>query len=74
MTVGLSTLAQGSLWAILPVLALTLAATLAAPLLLSGWVFSTKAFVPDFGRLDPLRGLSNLLSPHSLVELAKALA
>jgi flagellar biosynthetic protein FlhB len=71
---SLSTLAEGSVWAILPVLALTLAATLAAPLLLSGWVFSGKAFVPDWKRLDPLRGLGNLVSTHSLVELVKALA
>jgi len=74
MTHALSTLAEGSLWAILPVLALTLVATIAAPLLLSGWVFSTKAVFPDFQRLDPLRGISNLVSKHSLVELVKALA
>jgi flagellar biosynthetic protein FlhB len=71
---SLATLAEGSVWAILPILALTLAATLAAPLLLSGWVFSGKAFVPDWNRLDPLRGLRNIVSPHSLVELVKALA
>jgi flagellar biosynthetic protein FlhB len=73
MTRTLGTLAEGSVWAILPLLALTLAATLAAPLLLSGWVFSGKALTPDFQRLDPLRGLSNLISKHSLVELVKAL-
>jgi flagellar biosynthetic protein FlhB len=74
MTRVLAELAEGSVWAILPVLALTLVATLAAPLLLSGWVFSGKALIPDFNRLDPLRGLSNLLSKHSLVELVKAIA
>jgi flagellar biosynthetic protein FlhB len=70
---SLSALADASLWAILPVLALTLVATLAAPLLLSGWVFSGKAVMPDFNRLDPIRGLSNIVSTHSLVELVKAL-
>ncbi|HSV20214.1 MAG TPA: flagellar biosynthesis protein FlhB [Casimicrobiaceae bacterium] len=74
MSVALSALAHGSLWAILPVLGVTLLATLAAPLLLSGWVFSGKAVTPDFHRLDPLRGLSNLISKHALVELVKALA
>jgi flagellar biosynthetic protein FlhB len=74
MTRALGALAEGSLWAVLPLLALTLAATLAAPLLLSGWVFSGKAVFPDFQRLDPLRGLSNLLSKHAFVELVKALA
>jgi flagellar biosynthetic protein FlhB len=74
MTRVLSSLAEGSVWAILPVLALTLVATLAAPLLLSGWIFSGKAVMPDFNRLDPMHGLSNMLSKHSLVELVKAIA
>ena len=73
MLAALSALAQASLLDLLPILGLTLAATLAAPLLLSGWVFSPKAFVPDFSRLDPLRGLGNLFSTHSLVELVKAI-
>jgi flagellar biosynthetic protein FlhB len=73
MLVALSGLSQGSLAAALPLLGLTLVATLAAPLLLSGWLFSPKAFMPDFSRLDPLRGLSNVVSGHSLVELANAL-
>jgi len=60
--------------ACLPLLGLLLAATLAAPLILSGWIFSVKAFAPDFSRLDPRRGLKNLLSTQSLAELAKAVA
>lgn len=72
MLASLSLLSHGSLLAVLPLLGFTLVATLAAPLLLSGWVFSPKALSPDFGRLDPLRGLGNVLSAHSLVELAKA--
>jgi len=74
MTRTLASLTHGSMIAILPILALTLVATLAAPMLLSGWMFSGKALAPDFARLDPLRGLKNLLSGHSLVELGKALA
>lgn len=73
MSLALAGLAEASLWAILPVLGVTIAATLAAPLLLSGWVFSTQAFLPDWNRLNPLRGLGNVLSSHSLVELGKAL-
>jgi flagellar biosynthetic protein FlhB len=74
MLQAFSTLSQDSLLAIVPILGVTLAATLAAPLLLSGWVFSPTAFLPDWARLDPLRGLSNIVSPHSLVELVKSLA
>ena len=70
---ALAGLAETSLWAILPVLAVTIAATIGAPLLLSGWIFSSQAFLPDWNRLNPLRGLGNILSSHSLVELGKAL-
>src|SRR5207248_7068314 len=54
-------------------LALVLLATLAAPLLLSGWIFSLRGLRPDFNRLNLLRGLKNIVSGHSLVELIKAL-
>jgi flagellar biosynthetic protein FlhB len=74
MLATLSALASASLIALAPLLALTLVATLAAPLMLSGWVFSSRALAPDFGRLDVLRGLGNMVSKHSLVELVKALA
>jgi len=72
MTHVLGALAETSLWAILPVLAVTIAATIAAPLLVSGWIFSSQAIFPDWNRLNPMRGLGNILSSHSLVELAKA--
>jgi flagellar biosynthetic protein FlhB len=60
--------------ACLPLLGLLLVATLAAPLLLSGWIFSVGALAPDFSRLDPRRGLKNLLSAQSVAELVKAIA
>jgi len=59
---------------LLPLLVLLLGATIAAPMLLSGWVFSLNALGPDFARLSPARGLKNLLSTHSVAELAKAIA
>jgi flagellar biosynthesis protein FlhB len=59
---------------LLPVFGLLLGATIVAPLLLSGWVFSLTALFPDIARLNPARGLKNLLSTHSLAELAKAIA
>ena len=45
-----------------------------APLLIGGWNFSTKAFMPNFDKLNPLTGLTRMVSTHSLVELGKALA
>lgn len=59
--------------ALLPFLGLMVLATLASPLLLRGWMFSTKAFVPDFNRLNPLSGLKRMFSSQGLVELVKAL-
>ena len=59
--------------AVLPLFGLLLLATLAAPLMLSGWIFSLKALAPDFNRLNPIRGFRNLFSTHSLAELVKAL-
>ena len=74
MLTGLHSLSSDMLFAVFPLLGLLLLATLAAPLLLSGWVFSAHAIKPDFARLNPLRGLKNILSAHSLVELGKAVA
>ncbi len=62
------------LWAMLPFGAIVLAAVAVAPLLVGGWLFSTKAFLPKFDRLDPIAGIGRLFSLHSLGELGKALA
>ena len=42
--------------ALLPFLALVVLATLASPIMLHGWLFSSKAIMPDFKRLNPLIG------------------
>ncbi|MGK5046391.1 flagellar biosynthesis protein FlhB [Janthinobacterium sp. GB4P2] len=47
---------------------------LASPVLVGGWLFSSKAFTPNFGKLNPIRGLGNMFSKNSLVELLKAVA
>jgi flagellar biosynthesis protein FlhB len=72
MLVGLHLGSSDMLMNTMPMLGLLLVATLAAPLLLSGWIFTVQSLVPDFSRLDPRRGLKNLLSPQSLAELIKA--
>jgi flagellar biosynthetic protein FlhB len=60
--------------ALAPFLALVVIATLASPLLLRGWLFSTKALIPDFKRLNPLAGIKRIVSHQGVVELLKALA
>jgi len=57
----------------LPLLGLLLLVALFSPMLMSGWLFSTKALAPKFDKLNPLNGIKRMFSPHSLVELLKAL-
>ncbi|MBI3228655.1 MAG: flagellar type III secretion system protein FlhB [Burkholderiales bacterium] len=47
---------------------------LASPLAIGGWLFSAKSLSPNFGRMNPLRGLTNMVSLHALTELLKAIA
>ncbi|WP_423304123.1 EscU/YscU/HrcU family type III secretion system export apparatus switch protein, partial [Escherichia coli] len=42
--------------------------------MLGGWLFSTKAIGPNFGKLNPLAGIGRMFSAQSLAELIKALA
>ena len=58
----------------LPFMLILLIAALAAPILLGGWMFSAEALQPDFGRLNPLKGITRMFSVTSLAELGKAVA
>ncbi len=60
--------------ALAPFLFLVLIAALASPILLRGWLFSTKALAPKFNRLNPLSGVKRMVSWQGLVELVKSLA
>ena len=57
-----------------PLAGLLLLAALGSPLLVGGWLFSTKALQPNLGRLNPMNGLGNMFSMRSGVELLKAIA
>jgi flagellar biosynthesis protein FlhB len=57
-----------------PLALLLMVAAIASPLLIGGWLFSGKALQPNFGRLNPLKGMGNLISSRSGVELIKAIA
>jgi len=73
MVERLHTLSADALYAVLPLLALLLVTTIAAPLLLSGGVFSFHVLRPDLSRLNPLRGLGTMVSSQGVVELVKAI-
>jgi len=62
------------LTAFAPLALILVAVAIAAPILVGGWIFSGKAFVPQFGRLNPLKGLSNIISKNSVAELVKSIA
>jgi flagellar biosynthetic protein FlhB len=64
----------GVLLACLPLAGAVMLMMLASPMLIGGWNFSAKAFTPNFGKLNPMRGLGNMVSTNALVELLKAVA
>lgn len=62
------------LLACLPMGVVVMVVALASPLLVGGWLFSTKSITPNLMKLNPMRGLGNMVSTNSLVELLKAIA
>ena len=47
---------------------------IASPLLIGGFLFTANGFMPKFGKLNPAKGLANMISTNALVELGKAVA
>lgn len=64
---------NGLFW-MLPLLIAGVIGAVIGSLLIGGWNLSSKALVPDFGRLNPLSGLKRMVSLQSLMELLKGLA
>jgi len=64
----------GVLLACLPLALAIMLVALAAPLAIGGFNFTSKAFMPNFGKLNPISGLGNIFSANALVELLKAVA
>ncbi|HEY9223971.1 MAG TPA: flagellar biosynthesis protein FlhB [Variovorax sp.] len=63
-----------ALLAIAPFFGMMMLAALVGPIILGGWLFSTKAIAPKFSKLNPLAGIGRMFSTQSLAELTKALA
>ncbi len=51
-----------------------LVVALASPALIGGWVMSSKSIMPQFGRLNPMKGLGNMVSKNAAAELIKSIA
>ncbi len=56
-----------------PIVLGALAAGVSLSLLQTGLVFNVSALLPDFGRLDPMRGIRRIFGPTGLIEAGKAL-
>lgn len=56
-----------------PLLLLLVIAGIAAALLINGWLFSFTPLLPDFSRLDPLRGSARIVSWNGVNEMLKAI-
>jgi flagellar biosynthesis protein FlhB len=74
MLIRLNQLAFEGLWALWPLLLLLIIVAFFAPMLLSGWLISSKALLPDFKRLSPVQGIKRVFSVRGLIELVKAVA
>lgn len=55
-----------------PVAIILMIVALASPALIGGWLFSGKALAPKFNRLNPLKGITRLVSKNSAIELVKS--
>ena len=66
-------LITGAIMMLLPFLVALLVAAVAGPLMLGGVVFSSKALGPNFGKLNPIKGLGRIFSVNGLAEMVKAM-
>jgi flagellar biosynthetic protein FlhB len=56
---------------VLAVALLTQLASVAGALATGGWVWSFKPLMPDVSRLNPLKGITQLLAPRKLMDVVK---
>jgi flagellar biosynthetic protein FlhB len=64
----------GVMLACLPLALAIMLVAIVSPLLIGGWNFSSKSFLPNFAKLNPMNGLGNMVSTNALIELFKAFA
>lgn len=62
-----------SLMHMAPLLGVSLLLSVASPLAVGGWLFSTKAIGFNWDRLNPITGLGRVFNVKNLVEIAKSL-
>lgn len=60
-------------FALIPIACMMLLGAVASPLILGGWLFNSGSLGPKFERMNPLKGIMNMFSLNSLVELGKSI-
>ncbi len=63
-----------ALWMLMPFMLIGVAVSVAASLIGSGWAFSVKKLTPDLKNINPVKGLKNVFSKDSLVNLVTSVA
>ncbi len=58
---------------VLPIAGAIILAAVASVMLQTGWLLHVKALMPDFGRVDPRRGIKRVLSANNAMETAKSI-
>jgi flagellar biosynthetic protein FlhB len=61
-----------ALFSLVPFLSIVVFAALVGPVMLGGWLFSTKALAPKMDRMSLIKGVGRMFSAKSLVELVKS--
>lgn len=74
MLIGAGNAGREGLLAVLPVLALTGAAALMAPMALGGWLLSSKVLEFKFERMNPISGLGRIFSVNGPIQLGMSIA
>ena len=73
MMVQAGTAVLHALQALMPLLGMMLVAALVAPMMLGGWLFSTKSLAPTFSKMNPVAGIGRMFSTETLAELVKTI-
>lgn len=72
LLMNISELIYALLVAFAPLALLLVVVAIASPAMIGGWLFSSKALMPKFSKLNPIKGITNLVSKNSAVELVKS--
>jgi len=63
----------GGLEVLVPVFVILAILSIAGPISLGGWMFSSKSLMPKASRMNPMEGLKRMFGVKGLMELAKSL-